>query len=90
MITASADPEVAEVLDRNKRQRFETFDTIMGEISGKAGFDPQLPVRRAVETLYAILSEETYGLLVVEHGWNVREWTEWAARTVGREFFPRS
>lgn len=87
---AAADPELAELLDGNKQERFTTFHHVAEELAGKAGYNPNLPTRRAAEILYAQLSEETYGLLVVEHGWPVNEWSAWAARHAMDELFPRS
>lgn len=84
---AAADPEVAELLERNKRQRFESFEQIMSEVAEKSGFTEELSVRRAAQVLYAVLSEETYGLLVVEQGWDVADWSQWVSRTVGADVF---
>lgn len=84
---AAADPEVAELLERNKRQRFESFEQVMSEVAAKPGFAEDLSVRRAAQVLYAALSEETYGLLVVEQGWDVTDWSQWVSRTVGADIF---
>lgn len=85
---AAADPEVAELLEEKKRERYRTFRGVIEELAGKAGYDPRLPVDRAAAIVYAQLSEETYGLLVVEHGWTVQEWTAWVERHVAADLFP--
>jgi AcrR family transcriptional regulator len=82
---AAADPELAELLDRNKRLRFTTYETVMREMANKTGFDRRLSVRRATEILYTVLSEETYGLLVIEHSWTAQDWSEWAHRSLRAE-----
>jgi len=88
MSNASADPELAEVRDRNKRQRFASHLPVIRELAGRAGFNPQLPVERATEIFYTLMSEETYGLLVAEHGWTVPDWSGWARRHSRAELFP--
>ena len=88
MSNASADPELAEVRDRNKRQRFASHLPVMQELASRAGFNPQLPVERATEIFYTLMSEETYGLLVAEHGWSVPDWSGWARRHSRAELFP--
>ncbi len=88
MCNASADPELAEVRDRNKRQRFASHLPVMQELARRAGFNQQLPVERATEILYTLLSEETYGLLVAEHGWSVPDWSGWVRRHLRAELFP--
>ncbi len=59
-----------------------------GELARRAGFNQQLTVERATEILYALLSEETYGLLVAEHGWSVPDWSGWVRRHLRAELFP--
>ncbi len=87
---AAADPEPGHLLAQKKDERFSTFSVVAEELSEKAGYREDLPARRAAEILYAQLSEETYGLLVVEHGWAVEEWSDWAARHVASELFAGS
>jgi hypothetical protein len=60
----------------------------MSEVVAKPGFTGDLSPRRATQVLYAVLSEETYGLLVVEQGWEVIDWSRWVTRAVGAEFYP--
>jgi AcrR family transcriptional regulator len=88
MSNASADPELAEVRDRNKRQRFASHLPVMQELAGRAGFNPRLPVERATEIFYTLMSEETYGLLIAEHGWSVPDWSGWARGHIRAELFP--
>jgi AcrR family transcriptional regulator len=83
---AAADPEAAELLERNKQQRFASFEQFVHELSGKAGYSG-MPAQQAAEILYAVLSEETYGLLVAEHGWEVRGWSAWVERHVRADLF---
>ena len=82
---ASADPELAEVRDRTKNRRYQSYLTVMQEVAGKTGFNQQLSIERATQIWYTLMSEDTYALLVAEHGWSVSEWADWAQRHIKAE-----
>lgn len=84
---AAADPDVAEILARNKRERHEVFATVARALSEKSGFDPSLSVDDATGILYAVQSEESHALLVTEHGWTGERWTEWVLATLRAQLF---
>jgi AcrR family transcriptional regulator len=84
----STDPELAEVLHRNKHQRFTTHTHVARELATKADFDASVAVERAAQVIYTVMSQETYGLLVVEHGWGVTDWAYWVHRHLLTELFP--
>lgn len=88
MVAASADPDVAAELARNKAMRYQTYTEAMRDIALKPGFNPYLDVERASQILYATASEETYGLLVTENHWSPNEWLRWVTRTNTTELFP--
>lgn len=88
MVAASADPDVAAELARNKALRYQTYTEAMRDIALKPGFNPHLSVERASQILHAIASEETYGLLVTENHWSPHEWLRWVTRTNTTELFP--
>lgn len=83
----STDPELAEVLHRNKHQRFTTHTHVARALAAKAGFDASVPVERAAQVIYTVMSQETYGLLVVEHGWSVTDWAGWVHQHLLTELF---
>jgi AcrR family transcriptional regulator len=85
---AAADPEVADLLARNKRQRFVTHSTVAAALADKRGYDGELAVQRAAQIIYTLMSQETYGLLVVELGWAMTEWARWVRRQIAAELFP--
>ena len=86
--SAAADPEVAELLTKNKRERHELYRYAARELSAKPGFTSELPVKKVGDVLYAVQSEQVYTMLVVEQGWSVGQWREWALRTVASQIFP--
>lgn len=86
----AADPELAEVLDRNKRLRFVTHGHVASALADKVGFAADTSAQRAVEMIYTLMSHETYRLLVVEHDWTVADWSAWVEYHLRIDLFPRT
>lgn len=84
----SADAELAEVLKRNKRLRLLTHGQVARVLADKPGFADNLSPRQATEIVYTLMSQETYGLLVVDQGWTVAGWSAWVKRLLRLELFP--
>lgn len=85
---AAADPEVAEILARNKQERHEVFTTVARALAEKEGFDRSLSVDDAAGILYTLQSEESHALLVTEHGWTGERWSGWVLDTLRAQLFP--
>lgn len=85
---SAADPEVADILAENKRQRNAGFAMITKALAKKSGFSTELSVADATAVLYTVQSEETYALMVVERGWPVGKWRDWVLRVLSAELFP--
>ena len=85
---AAADPEPAELLDRTRRAALALHAMAVDEFSEFPGFTTHITVQRATEVVAALLSPETYGLLVVGQGWAVADWAEWAATHLVADLFP--
>jgi AcrR family transcriptional regulator len=85
---AAAHQEVAELLAHNKQQRHHSFTAMATSLAAKQGFAPGVPTERAADLLYAIVSEETYGLLVVERGWPTTDWAQWCQQALTNSLFP--
>ena len=83
----ATDPELAEVLVGNKRLRFVTHSQVARELAGKQGYRSDLSPERAAEVIYTLMSQETYGLLVVEHQWSRPDWADWVLRHLQSELF---
>jgi AcrR family transcriptional regulator len=87
---AAGDPEVGELLAHNKQVRHEGFSLVVEAVASRPGFTTELSVDDAVGVLYTLQSEETYALMVTEHGWTSRQWRDWVRRLVLAELFPGS
>ncbi len=83
--SASADPEVAEVLDKNRSDRATGHRTLADALAAKQGYDPTVPVTRAADLLYALGTEDAYLLFVVDLGWDVDDWERWVVETVSAQ-----
>jgi AcrR family transcriptional regulator len=84
----STDPELAAVLHHNKHQRFITHTHVARALATKTCFDTSVPVDRAAQVIYTVMSQETYGLLVTEHSWSVTAWADWVHHHLRTELFP--
>ena len=68
----ATDPEVRALLDRHEEQRRQTHRVLVGLMAGelRSGLD----VDEAADRLYALVSHDTYWLLVERCGWTKRRW----------------
>lgn len=82
--SSAADPEVAELLHRNREQRYATQSTVVRELFARPD-TPRRDVTAAAQTVYALLSHETYELLVVDQGWSARRWSKWVGEQLATE-----
>ena len=85
---AAADPEPAELLDRARRAALAAHGQAVDELAEKPGFTARLSLQRATEVVAALLSPETYGLLVVAQGWATPDWAEWVSAHLTVDLFP--
>lgn len=76
---ASADPDVAVLLHRNREAR-RVAQREFVEILHRGGhLAPELDVDAAADVYYAVLNEEVFQLLVDVCGWDVDRVTSWAS-----------
>ena len=66
--SAAADPEVAQVLDKNRNDRSTGHRMLADAIASKRGYDPAVPPSRTADLLYALGTEDAYLLFVVDRG----------------------
>jgi AcrR family transcriptional regulator len=85
---AAADPEPAELLDRARRAALAAHGQAVDELAEKPGFTARISLQRATEIVAALLSPETYGLLVVAQGWATPDWAEWVSAHLTVDLFP--
>lgn len=71
---AAADPEVADILRELKRQKLEMVGIFGDILRTKAAFNQRVRPQDAADLLYALSSEELFGVLCVERGWPAEKW----------------
>jgi AcrR family transcriptional regulator len=90
VIRSAAAGETAELLADNKRQRYAGLSLVAAELAQKDGFDASLSPEQAADLLYALVSEDHYGLLVAERAWSADDWQAWCTRLVMHSLFSQA
>jgi AcrR family transcriptional regulator len=86
--SSAADPEVAELLEKNKHERHTQFRVLAEALAARPGFNQSLDVDEAAAILYVVQSEDTFAMYVNERGWSVEQWSAWTSRTLQQQLFP--
>lgn len=87
-VVVLAGDEARDLLAANKAQRYDGVLAVARVLATKPGFAASLAPQAAADLLYALLSEEQYGLLVGERGWTAAAWRSWTTDMLTRELFP--
>ena len=77
---ASSDADAAALLDELSRQRQQGQGLIARSLSRSGALRPELRPRDAADIIYALVSPEVYGLLVVDKGWQPERYEQWLTR----------
>jgi AcrR family transcriptional regulator len=80
---AQVDPEVAQLMNEIRRQRFEGQSRIVAALSARDALDPDLKFSEAVDITYVALSPDVHRILTVERGWTADQYEQWLARSLG-------
>jgi AcrR family transcriptional regulator len=89
VVQAASAGEAGELLADNKRQRHEGQRTIADLLGRKPGFAPGLTIDNAADVIYGLVSEDLYGLLVVDCGWSTEEWAARCSAILVGILFPK-
>jgi AcrR family transcriptional regulator len=79
---AGADPDMTAQWDVNQQQRFVAHQTLAQQLADKRGLRKGLPVAKAADIIFALLSLDVYLLLTVERGWTPAQWERWITNTL--------
>jgi len=90
VVQGAAASEAGELLAENKRQRHEGTRVIAKELSRKPGFARGMGVDTAADLIYALATEDHYGVLVVDRGWSPEKWERWCAQILIGILFPQT
>jgi AcrR family transcriptional regulator len=83
--SAAADPEVADVLAKNKRERAAGARMLAEPLATREHFNRAIPVQRAADLLYGLATEDSYLLFVIDRGWSADDWGRWAIDTISAQ-----
>nr|WP_020113509.1 TetR/AcrR family transcriptional regulator [Salinispora oceanensis] len=81
---ATIDAELAEVWATNLQQRLTVQRVFAEALARKTPLPADMTVDAAADTALAILSPETYHLLVHHQGWVHTRWRDWATNALQR------
>lgn len=81
---ATIDAELAEVWETNLQQRLTVQRVFAEALAHKTPLPANTAVDAAADTALAILSPETYHLLVHHQGWAHTQWRDWATNALQR------
>jgi hypothetical protein len=81
---ATTDPDLAEVWATNLQQRLTVLRVFAEALTRKTALRDELTAEAAADIALALLSPETYNLLVNDRGWTHRRWQDWAADALAR------
>jgi AcrR family transcriptional regulator len=82
---AATDPEVRDLIDEDARRRHRTHEALVDLVIDAGPLRAGLDREEAVATYFALVSTDTYELLVGRLGWAVERWQRWLAGVLGRE-----
>ena len=85
---ASSDADAAALLDELNRQRQKGQGLIARSLSRSGALRPELRPRDAADIIYALMSPEVYGLLVVDKGWQPERYERWLTDILVDQLLP--
>ncbi|MDA2806542.1 TetR/AcrR family transcriptional regulator [Nocardiopsis suaedae] len=85
---AAADPELADLWQTNIDQRHQVQVRLAEALAAKTTLREGMTVTRAADVALAVLSPETYRLLVHQCGWTGAEWESWATDALTLQLLP--
>lgn len=82
-----ADADVAALLGQQRSNRYDGLQEFTAMLSSKHGF-ARSDTEQLEDWLYALVSEDAYGMLVAERSWTPVQWETRCARLVSQLLFP--
>lgn len=76
---ATADPEIASLLQERGALRLQDTRTVVESLAGKHALAPGMTTDRATDLLWTLTAADVYRLLVVERGWSPAQYEQWLA-----------
>ena len=80
---AALDPEVAELERRRSAQRFANYGHAARILADRGALRDGLSVEEAAAVIHALAHPDEFRFLVLEQGWTVQRWADWARTALG-------
>ncbi len=80
--SASALPEVRQLLTDNRRRRRADQRQLVRALAATGELRPDLEVARAADIVYGVVNEDVYLLLTADCRWSQKRFTTWLAQTL--------
>lgn len=77
---ASADPDVAALLEENRRERYLRQRDLVAILADHGHLGPTVNITAATDAYYALVNEEIFQLLVAHRGWTTEQLRDWILR----------
>ena len=87
---AQVDPEIAELQDEIRGQRYTGQSRIVAAIADRNALDAELSISDAQDIAYAGLSPEVHRILTIERGWTGDQYERWLTRVLNSLLPPQT
>jgi AcrR family transcriptional regulator len=82
---AGADPEIAAIYERQRRQRYADERCVASSLSRKRALRKGVSETQAADIIWAIANTGTFRALVNDRQWTASQYEHWLARLLSRE-----
>ncbi len=82
---AASDPDVADLLDTNRRERGEVQRELVARLHRAGHLRPGLELDDAAAVVYGLLNEEVFQLFVIDCGWAPDRFGRWVCDTLASQ-----
>jgi AcrR family transcriptional regulator len=79
---ATVDPEAAELLENNRRERAEGQARVVRGLRRRKALRAGLSDTQALDIIYALMSPELHRVLTVDRGWDDGQYEQWLGDTL--------
>jgi len=84
---AAVEPGLRALIAEDHRRRHQSQTALVELLADNHRLRSPLTPENAADVFFALVSSETYQLLVLRRGWTTSEWQDWLVDTIERELF---
>ncbi len=87
-VAAKTEPDIAELLQRSLRQRWQNMETMVQHVASNGPLRDGLTPAQAADTVWTLTSAEVFRLLTGDRGWTRDQYIAWLADSLIRLLLP--